>query len=113
MHNASTVRMGGLSEVDGGAWGQGLKLGYKETIVLLAHQLNGWPKSLQETVGPLCRIFNFPKGSKPVKGEGKCLGESKGEFIILLIYYHLPSEDNIDVCIKKQTSAYKVTKARE
>lgn len=30
-------------------------------------------------------------------GEGKCLRETKGEFIILFIYYHLPSEDNIDV----------------
>lgn len=29
-------------------------------------------------------------------GEGKCLCETKGEFIILFIYYHLPSEDNIE-----------------
>lgn len=40
-------------------------------------------------------------------GEGKCSGEMKSEFIILFIYYHLPSEDNIEISKLKKESKEK------
>lgn len=75
-----------------GAWGPG----YKKTTVLLIHQANGWPKSFSKWRKPFSEYSVSPKLYINC-GEGKCLWETKGEFIILLIYYHLPSEDNIKV----------------
>ena len=44
--------------------------------------------------GDLLLNIQFPK-SFINYGEGKCYENLKGKFIILFIYYHLPSEDNI------------------
>lgn len=68
----------------------------KETIVLLIHQTHGWSKILSVNGENL--FWNIWSSQAFINdGEGKCLWETKGEFIILFIYYHLPSEHNTEM----------------